>query len=288
MKQAEPDIHSTDKNAVREHWEQETCGTRYGDGEYDLAYYRSLRETRYKLEPHIAKFQNALNYRGKEVLEIGVGAGSEFLGWYKAGVEASGVDLTDAAIEHTRRHLGLEGFEPTEQKLFRADAESLPFPDSAFDMVYSYGVLHHSPDTAQTLREACRVLRPGGELRIMLYHRPCWTGLLLWIMHGLMKGKPFMSMREAIHQHLESPGTKSYTIRETHALLNSTGFTDIATDTALGPGDLLTIKPSAKYDSSTMRVLWKIYPRWLVRLLGKRFGILMMISAKRNDTPHKD
>jgi len=267
------------KQAVREHWEQETCGTRYGRGEYDLAYYRSLRETRYALEPHISAFQDAASYTGKSILEIGTGAGSDFLEWYKHGVDATGVDLTDAAIEHTRRHLALEGYEVPEDKLFRADAEALPFPDDKFDMVYSYGVLHHSPDTEQCLREACRVLKPGGHLRIMFYHRPCWTGLLLWLLHGLLKGRPFMSTREAMYRHLESPGTKSYTVNETQSLLQGTGFSDIETETLLGPGDLLNIKMSAKYDSGMMRLLWKLYPRWFVKLLGSRFGILMMITA---------
>ena len=71
-----------------------------------------------------------------------------------------------------------------------ADAEHLPFPDDSFDIVYSWGVLHHSPDTPQAFSEAHRVLRPGGTLRAMIYHRPSIVGLMLWARYGFAAGRP--------------------------------------------------------------------------------------------------
>jgi len=68
--------------------------------------------------------------------------------------------------------------------------------------------MHHSPDTQQCLREAWRVLKPGGRARIMLYHHPSLTGAMLWLRYGILRG---LSLRQTVYEHLESPGTKSYT-----------------------------------------------------------------------------
>jgi len=102
------------------------------------------------------------------VLEIGCGLGTDGAQFAKAGADYTGVDLTDAAVELARKHfelLGLRG------EFRTADAENLDFADESFDLVYSHGVLHHTPDTAGAVREIHRVLKPGGRASVMLYHR---------------------------------------------------------------------------------------------------------------------
>ena len=116
--------------------------------------------------------------------------------------------MSAASLERARRRCESAGFVPD---LRVADAEHLPFADETFDVVYSYGVMHHSPDTAQCLQEAWRVLKPGGEARIMLYHHPSLTGAMLWLRYGALRGK---SMRQTVYERLESPGTKTYTKAE--------------------------------------------------------------------------
>jgi SAM-dependent methyltransferase len=162
-----------------------------------------------------------------------------------------------------------------------ADAEHLPFDDDRFDIAYSWGVLHHSPDTQRALAEAYRVLRPGGTLKAMLYHVPSWVGLQLYLLHGLGRGNVSATMREVISDHLESPGTKAYTTEEVRWLLEEIGFSEIHLSTKLGPGDLLTIKPSKKYDSVIYKVMWRIYPRWLVRRIGDQWGLNLLIIATK-------
>ena len=113
----------------------------------------------------------------------------------------------------------------------------------------------------------------------MIYHTPSWTGWMLWVQHAFLKAKPFQSVKHVIFTHLESPGTKVYTVDEARQLLMNTGFEQIKLSTKLGPGDLLTVKPSSKYQHSLFKVIWKIYPRWLVNMLGNRFGLDLMIEA---------
>src|ERR1700751_3152872 len=142
------------KGEVRRFWNSEPCGTRYLEGEDERA---SHANARYELEPHIPEFAQFASARGLYVLEVGVGIGADYLEWLKAGAIATGVDISRSSIEQAHRRCQQAGYSPDLQV---ADAEHLPFPDESFDLVYSYGVMHHSPDTARCLREARRVLKP--------------------------------------------------------------------------------------------------------------------------------
>ena len=164
------------------------------------------------LEPFIADFADfASTHVRSASLEIGVGVGSDFIRFVRAGARATGVDLTQHSIELVRRRLELEGLDAD---LRKADAEHLPFPDASFDVVYSWGVLHHTPDSDRAIAEAQRVLRPGGRLCIMLYARHSWLAFALWSRHALLRGRPWRSLRDVIALHMESIGTRAYTRAE--------------------------------------------------------------------------
>ncbi|MBL0701395.1 MAG: class I SAM-dependent methyltransferase [Desulfosarcina sp.] len=120
--------------------------------------------------------------------------GIDHINWYKAGAIPFGIDLTEAAIELTKKRLSFHGINP-EGRLKTGDAENLEFEDNAFDLVYSWEVLHHTPVTEKAFSECFRVLKPGGKLKAMIYHVPSWTGWMLWLRYGLFKGKLFLSPR---------------------------------------------------------------------------------------------
>jgi SAM-dependent methyltransferase len=261
---------TTQKDEVRDFWDSNPCGTRYL-GETDD--YDAHARTRYALEPYILDFAGFPNARGLKVLEIGVGMGADYLEWLKAGAAATGVDLSAASIEKARQRCLRAGYQPD---LRVADAESLPFDDNAFDIVYSYGVMHHSADTAQCVREAWRVLKPSGQARIMIYHHPSISGALLWLRYGMLGGK---SLQQSVFEHLESPGTKSFTLTEARSLMK--GFRDLEMRVEFSPGDLLLHRPSARFQSALYRLVWKLYPRRLVRMFGKRWGLFLLIRATK-------
>jgi ubiquinone/menaquinone biosynthesis C-methylase UbiE len=258
------------KSDVRDFWNADPCGSRYlGDQDNFEAHTRA----RYKLEPYIHDFAGFGQSAGKLVLEIGVGMGADYLQWLKAGAQATGVDLSSASIERARRRCERAGYAPD---LHVSDAEHLPFPDCSFDLVYSYGVMHHSPDTLQCLREARRVLKPGGALRVMVYHHPSLTGFMLWLRYGLWRGK---SLRQTVYQQLESPGTKSYTREKARGMLQ--GFEQIELRQVFSPGDLLLNDPSPRFQSWFYRMIWALYPRPMVRLFFRRLGLFLLISARK-------
>lgn len=269
------------KANVKAHWEEETCGTRYGDESDRKSFFDEISRSRYKLEPYLPAFADFQSASGKTVLEIGVGAGADFQNWCHYASHATGIDLTKRAIALTDERLRLNAVESAKYTLLTSDAENLPFDNGSFDIVYSWGVLHHTPDTHRAFQEAFRVLKPGGSIKAMIYHDPSWTGLMLYVQHALLRGKPNRKMRDVVFEHLESPGTKVFTVGEASRFLTDIGFSEIKLTPKFGPGDLLLIKPSRKYDSPFFKLIWRIYPRWLVRLMGERFGLSLLINATK-------
>lgn len=265
------DLITSQKEDVRNFWNADPCGTRYLGGKDDN--FEGHARARYSLEPFIFDFAQFDRARGLRVLEIGVGMGADFLEWLKAGAIAEGVDLSAASIERARLRCQHAGYQPD---LRVADAEQLPFQDNSFDIVYSYGVMHHSPNTDQCIREALRVLKPGGTARIMIYHHRSMTGAMLWLRYGLLRGK---SLRQSVFDHLESPGTKSYTCAEALALFKF--FTNVHTRLVFSPGDLLLNEPSPRFQSGFYKLIWKAFPRWLVRRFGQSWSLFLLISAEK-------
>ena len=154
---------------VHDFWNTEPCGSHFVKAEPGSAeFYRSYTEFRYQKEWHLPRLVPFTDARGKNVLEVGCGNGADGVRFAQAGARYTGIDLTEAAVTATRDHfrlLGLEG------DFCQGNADQLAFPDASFDIVYSHGVLHHTPDPERSFAEVYRVLRPGGQAILMLYHK---------------------------------------------------------------------------------------------------------------------
>jgi SAM-dependent methyltransferase len=161
------------KERVRAFWQENPCGTKFADAPPGTRrFYELVEGHRYNKEWHIPEAAPVARAKDLAVLEVGCGLGTDGAQFAKAGARYTGIDLTDAAVELAKRRFELFDLPGT----FRvADAERLDFPDSSFDLVYSHGVLHHTPDTAAAIREIHRVLRPGGKAVVMLYHRDSYN-----------------------------------------------------------------------------------------------------------------
>ncbi|MHB1843343.1 MAG: class I SAM-dependent methyltransferase [Deltaproteobacteria bacterium] len=263
------------KQAVKAYWEAEPCGSRGYDPTDDEAFFRDTEAARYRLDGSlIFGFAEFPRWRGKRVLEIGVGTGTDFLQWARSGAAAVGVDLTKRAALLTRRRLAREKLD---RPVYVADAEQLPFADGSFDLVYSWGVLHHSPNTEKTLAEVRRVLAPGGEARIMLYHRRSWIALMAWLRHGPLAGHPFASASAVLSAHVESPGTKAYTVAEIRHLFAR--FDNVEVTPRLTPYDTFDFQPRDVHGRWLRQAAHRLYPRRTVRALGDGFGWNLLIRA---------
>ena len=265
------------KDNVRSFWNSKSCGEIYGSGHSELEYYVSQSTERYKLEPYIKQFAKFFEGANKRVLEIGVGMGADHAEWAKAVPSyLAGIDLTQRAVEHTRRRLSVLGLSSDVRV---ADAEALPFFDNSFDVVYSWGVLHHTPDTAKAISEAFRVLRPGGIARIMIYHKQSLTGYMLWTRYALLTGHPWYSLPEIYARHLESPGTKAFTVKE--AILMFSEFSSVDLRVQLTFGDLLEGSAGQRHRGILLSIAKRIWPRRVMKLLFKNHGLALMIQARK-------
>lgn len=157
------------KARVHDFWQANPCGAKFAHSEIgSREFFAELERHRYETEWHIPMVIGLERWRGRDVLEVGCGLGTDAVNFARHGARYTGVDLTEASIGLVRRRFALEGL-PAE--LRTADAENLPFANDSFDLVYSHGVLHHTPDTQRAIDEVYRVLRPGGTAMVMLYHR---------------------------------------------------------------------------------------------------------------------
>src|SRR6202140_3390104 len=162
-------LQSTIKKQVQKFWQSSPCDSWFtNEPRGTLAFYRSLDEHRYKVHRRLQSAVGFEKTRGLRVLEIGCGCRSEAERFARAGAHYTAVDLTNAAVGITQRRFQLANLEG---RFVQGDAENLPFADGSFDLVYSHGVLHHTPDTPRTIREVHRVLAAGGRAVIMLYYR---------------------------------------------------------------------------------------------------------------------
>ncbi|MGH7992240.1 MAG: class I SAM-dependent methyltransferase [Limisphaerales bacterium] len=154
---------------VKSFWNTEACGTHFVEQAADEKdFFEKFRAFRYRTEWHIPLLVPFAESRGKQVLEIGTGNGADGVMFASHGAQYTGVDLTEAALEATRRHFAVMGLTGRFQ---RENAEHLSFDDGSFDWVFSHGVLHHTPNTQAAINEVYRVLKPGGRAIIMLYHK---------------------------------------------------------------------------------------------------------------------
>ena len=133
----------------------------------DKTFY-SWNAPRHNEHGYFGKIFDYARYVNRPILEVGCGMGCMAMNWAMHNAHVTAVDLNPVAVAQTRRRFAAFGL-PGEIR--EADAEHLPFADNAFDFAYSWGVLHHTPNTGVAIRELWRVLRPGGRVGVMLYHR---------------------------------------------------------------------------------------------------------------------
>lgn len=265
------------KASVRDFWNQASCGEDlYMHGRDRLEQFNNQLRERYTLEPFIAPFADFPNTRGLKVLEIGVGLGADHQMFAQNGAVLSGCDLTERAIENTRQRLELFGLS---SDLRVADAENLPYANDSFDLVYSWGVIHHSPDTPGAVKEIYRILRPGGKARVMIYHKHSFVGYMLWLRYAFLAMRPFTPLRKIYSAYLESPGTKAYTVDEARRLFSD--FRSVTIETVLTHGDMLSSHAGQRHKGIILRIARKIWPRFFIQKFFPQHGLFMLIQAEK-------
>lgn len=196
----------TSKKEIRDYWGQKLPQLWYsrksaGSKRYFYEIERKRYGIYYRYLPEVAEFNQHI---GDKVLEVGCGIGTDLMQYAKAGAKVVGVDLTPEAIKVTKdrfKKMNLAG------RFLVADAEKLPFKSKTFDFVFSFGVIHHTPNPEKAIREIYRVLKPSGKAVVMLYARGWNHYLVRLFWRGVIKGDLFkMSYQDCINKNSEVYG----------------------------------------------------------------------------------
>ncbi|HPL82739.1 MAG TPA: methyltransferase domain-containing protein [Candidatus Omnitrophota bacterium] len=292
---------------VEKFWNENPCGaSAYFSGSAKRDAFTAIEKERYAKQDKIAAYASFGSYKGKRVLEIGCGIGSDGIQFARAGAFYTGVDVTEAAVAISR-----ERFELFNQKgeFIKINAEKLPFADGSFDYVYSFGVIHHSPCPEKIVSEINRVLKPGGKITVMLYNRSSFYYLLevsilrklffsicdkkrlcgkLFGIFGKRHAMRFESYREKLARYKSINGKPSS--EEWISMNTDDVFCPISRVYSAGQSrrlftDFKNFKTTVWFIDKDNWFLWfvfgKFIPRGLYRILENHSGWFRMIQADK-------
>ena len=211
---------------VRDFWNRRPCNIRHSSkpiGEQE--YFDEVEARKYFVEPHIPGFAAFSQWSGKRVLEVGCGIGTDTINFARAGAQVTAIDLSERSLEIARNRAAV--YKLTNINFIHANVEELAAilpATTRYDLVYSFGVLHHTPNPNIALRQIVSFLAPGGTLKLMVYHRYSWKAFVVVMSYG--RGA-FWNLDRIIAQHSEAqegcPVTYAYTERQLQALIESAG-----------------------------------------------------------------
>ncbi|MEO7803002.1 MAG: class I SAM-dependent methyltransferase [Actinomycetota bacterium] len=265
---------------VKKYWDRRPCNVRHSNKPSGTReYFEEVEWRKYFVEPHIPSFAQFERWRGKTILEIGCGIGTDTINFARNGAEVTAIELSEESLKLAKQRAEVFGL-ADKITFYLGNAEELTsvVPPKPFDLVYSFGVVHHTPHPERVMAHLRSYVHPDSEIRIMVYHRHSWKVLWILLTHGKLR---VWQLRELIAAYSEAqtgcPFTFSYTRREGRELLERQGFrsTQIFVD---------HIFPYRIKDYVEYRYIRNWYFRWmprpLFRWLERRFGWHLCIVAK--------
>lgn len=249
---------------VRVFWDRRPCNVRHSQKPVgSREYCEEVRARRYFVEPHIVPFADFSAWRGKRVLEIGCGIGTDLSRFAEAGALVTGTELSSESLEITKKSfatLGLAG------RFYAVDAEELSnvVPVEPYDLIYSFGVIHHSPHPERIIAEIKKYMGAKSELRIMLYAKYSWKSLMILFR---------LDQPEAQYG---CPIANTYSARDVRELLLGFDVVSITKDHIFP----YRIKEYKEY-RYVKTFFWSFVPVFLANILKKYLGWHLLIRARR-------
>ena len=197
--------------AIQRYWNERIHDLEMTEAEAGTKeFFDDLDEYRFDKLHYLPKLVDFSSFRGRRLLEVGCGIGTDLVRFARGGARVTGIDLSETAIELARQNFALNNLSAEELRV--GNGEELPYPNGAFDVVYGHGVIQYTADPAQLIRECHRVLKPGGTAIFMVYNRVSWLNALSKIMNvGL--------------EHEDAPVLRKFSISEFRSLL--TPFSEV-------------------------------------------------------------
>jgi len=265
-----------DIEKVRSYWNAQPCNIRHSEKEVgSKEYFDEVEARKYRVEPHIPLFAQFERWKGKQVLEIGCGIGTDTINFARAGAEVTVIDLSDASLEVAKKRAEVFGVDVS---FNHGNAEKITsiLPDKKYDLVYSFGVIHHTPNPEKVIEEIKKVMNPESELKIMMYNRFSWKSF--WVLMKYGKGR-LWEIDKWVAKYSEAqtgcPVTYSYSKKSIRKLLNGFIIKDIQIDHIFP----YSIPEYRKYQ---YKKVWyfRYLPKGLFRFLERNFGWHLCVTAK--------
>lgn len=269
-----------DISRVRDYWNSRPCNIRHSTAPIGTReYFDQVEARKYFVEYHIPAFAEFQRWRGKKVLEIGCGIGTDTINFARAGAQVTTIDLSDKSMELARTRASVFGLEDRIH-FYSGNAEQLStfVPVEPYDLIYSFGVIHHTPHPGAVLAQLRQYARPGTTIKVMVYHRRSYK--VAWILLTEAKGQ-FWKLQDFVAKNSEAqtgcPVTYTYTRREGRALLERHGFRVTGVQAE-------HIFPYRIADYVQYRFVKEPYFRWmpqpLFRALERRFGWHLLLTGQ--------
>ncbi len=265
--------------AVKKFWDSRPCNIRHSPSEVGtLQYFQEVEARKYFVEPHIPGFAEFDKWRGKRVLEIGCGIGTDTISFAKAGARVTAVDLSEQSLALAKKRAALYGLDV---KFYCADAEQLSsvVPVEKYDLVYSFGVIHHTPHPDRVVQQIKNYVGPGSTVKIMVYNRYSWK--VFWILVANGRGA-FWNLSKLVAKYSEAkegcPVTYAYSPGQARRLL--AGF-----DILGARVDHIFPYKISDYVQYRYRKVWyfRWMPGWLFHWFERRFGWHLCVTARVPD-----
>ena len=265
---------------VRDYWNARPCNIRHSTAPIGTReYFDQVEARKYFVEYHIPAFAEFERWFGKKVLEIGCGIGTDTINFARAGAQVTTVDLSEKSMELARQRAAVFGLE-NRIRFCPGNAEQLGsfVPVEPYDLIYSFGVIHHTPHPGKVLEQLKAYTRPGTTMKIMVYHRRSYK--VAWILLAEGRGQ-FWKLPDLVAKNSEAqtgcPVTYTYSRSEGRKFLELHGFhvTDVRVE---------HIFPYRIREYVEYRYVKKLYFRWLpqglFRALERQFGWHLLLTAE--------
>lgn len=261
---------------VKDFWDRRPCNIRHSPKPVGTKeYFDEVEARKYFVEPHIPGFAQFERWRGKKVLEIGCGIGTDAINFARHGAELTAVELSDKSLEICRKRFEVYGLKA---RFYLGNAEYLStfVPIEPYDLIYSFGVIHHTPHPERVFEEIKKYCKPETEIRVMLYSK--WSWKVFWIIVTYGKGA-FWRASELVRTYSEaqtgSPVTWYFSFRDIRRLMADFEIVDMRKEHIFP----YRIDKYINYEYE-----WVWYFRWmpksLFRWLERHFGWHTLVVAR--------
>ena len=250
-------------DSVRDYWNRRPCNLRHGTAEVGTReYFDQVEARKYMVEPHILGFTEFEKWRGKKVLEIGCGLGTAAVSFARAGADYTAVELSDESLKLAKQRFEVYGLKG---RFYSGNAEELSkvVPVETYDLIYSFGVIHHAPHPEKIVAEVRKYMGPASEFRLMLYAKNSWKNILI---------ESGFDQPEA---QSGCPIAFTYTQDEVRALMKGYDVTGIRQEHIFP----YVVEKYVKYEYE-LQPWFQAMPKEMFRALEKALGWHMLITAK--------